>query len=134
GSVRRRKERLQKVKRRLLKSTKPLHQQMVKVVVAFMAGLFAGPEVTQELRDNLELERWFKLPKGHERRIHGRKHAGVRLVQVGATLLPALDAHQAHPGLYQPEDLLPYRHAKPPPAQEEALQRRKIMRKARSKT
>ena len=34
-------------------------------------------------RDNLDLERWFRLPKGHERRIHGRCHAGVRIVQEG---------------------------------------------------
>jgi hypothetical protein len=25
-------------------------------------------------------ERWFRQPKRHERRIHGRRHAGVRLV------------------------------------------------------
>ena len=43
-------------------------------------------------RDNLDLERWFRVPKGHERRIHGRCHAGVRIVQEGATMLLALDA------------------------------------------
>jgi hypothetical protein len=25
------------------------------------------------------LERWFRLPKSHERKIHGRRHAGARL-------------------------------------------------------
>ena len=29
-------------------------------------------------QDNLDLERWFKQLKGHERRIHGCQHAGVR--------------------------------------------------------
>jgi hypothetical protein len=48
--------------------------------------------------DILELERWFRLPKGHERRIHGHRHAGVRLVQQGATLLPALDAQRRQVG------------------------------------
>jgi hypothetical protein len=63
-------------------------------MVAFSAGLFAGPEVDQEIRDNLDLERWFRLPKGHERRIHGHKHAGVRPMHQGATLMPTLDAHK----------------------------------------
>ena len=28
----------------------------------------------EEIRDNLDLERWFRLPKSHERRIHGHRH------------------------------------------------------------
>ena len=47
--------------------------------------------------DNLDLERWFRLPKGHERRIHGHRHAGVRIVQEGPTLVHALDAHHDPP-------------------------------------
>jgi len=133
GSVRRRKERFQRIKRRLGKSTKVLSQQMVKVMVAFLAGLFAGPEVTQELRDNLELERWFKLPKGHERRIHGRKHAGVRLVQVGATLMPVLDAHKGRDQPFTAKELEGYKDAQPPKVEQEAVARRKVMRRARSK-
>ena len=82
--------------------------------------------------DNLELERWFRLPKGHERKIHGRCHAGVRIVQEGATLLLVLDAHRAHSEPFAAQDLLPYRHAKEPVDQTEAIQRRKVMRKARS--
>jgi hypothetical protein len=35
----------------------------------------------------LDLERWFKRPKGHERRLHGRRHAGVRIVQQGPTCI-----------------------------------------------
>ena len=52
----------------------------------------------EEIKDNLDLERWFRLPKRHERRIHGRRHAGIRIVQDGPTLVLALDAHVAHPG------------------------------------
>jgi len=48
-------------------------------------------------RDNLDLERWFRQPKGHERHIHGHKHAGVRIVQEGPTLVHALDMHLRHP-------------------------------------
>jgi hypothetical protein len=48
-------------------------------------------------------------------------------------LLLALDAHVAHPGLFTAEELMPYRTARVPACQREALKRRKIMRKARSK-
>ena len=88
-----RKRQFQQLRRRLKSSSDPVRMQMAAVMAAFMVGLFAGPEVAEDVQDNLELERWFRLPKGHERRIHGRKHAGVRLVQEGATLMPVLDAH-----------------------------------------
>jgi hypothetical protein len=110
----------------------PIHQQMVQVMLSFLAGLFVGEGRFQSIRDNLDLERWFRLPKGHERRIHGHRHAGIRIVLEGATLVPALDAHAAHPGLFTVDDLLPYRTAREPPCQTEALNRRTIMRKARS--
>src|SRR4029077_9614633 len=82
---------------------------------------------------NLELERWFRLPKGHERRIHGRKHAGVRLVQEGATLMPVLDAHKSREKPYQAQELLSYKEAQPPKEEQESMRRRKVMRRARSK-
>jgi len=76
---------------------------------------------------------WFRLPKSHERRTHGHRHAGVRIVPDGPTSLVALDAHAAHPGPLTATDLLPYHTARKPPCQSEALNRRKIMSKARSK-
>ena len=82
--------------------------------------------------DNLDLERWFRKPKGHERRIHGHKHTGMRLVQTGATLLLVLDAHEGRRRPFSAEDLLPYRDAELPADEREVLQRRKVMRKARS--
>jgi len=103
------------------------------LMISFLAGLFVGAGKFEEIKDNLDLERWFRLPKSHERRIHGHRHAGVRIVQDGPTLVLALDAHVAHPGLFSSEDLLPYRTAQEPPCQREALNRRKVMRKARSK-
>lgn len=133
GTLKQRKRRFHQLKRRLRKSQEAVRIQMAVVMVAFSAGLFAGPEVDQEIRDNLELERWFRLPKGHERRIHGRKHAGVRLVQEGATLMPALDAHKDREEPYKPEELLGFKNAKPPKQEQEAMHRRNIMRRARSK-
>jgi hypothetical protein len=111
----------------------PVRGHMAKVMISFLAGLFVGGAKWEEIRDNLDLERWFRLPKSHERRVHGHRHAGVRIVQDGPTLLLALDAHVAHPGLFTAEELMPYRTARIPACQREALKRRKIMRKARSK-
>ena len=111
----------------------PIRHGMATVMLSFLAGLFVGEEEYEGIRDNLDLERWFRLPKGHERRIHGHRHAGVRIVQDGPTLILALDAHMAHPGPFTAADLLPYRTAREPPCQREALNRRKVMRKARSK-
>lgn len=86
------------------------------------------------LQDNLELERWFKNPKSHERRIHGHAHAGVRIVRDGPTLLLVLDAHLAHPEPFTEEELRPDVNAKLPPCQIEAMRRHTIMRRARSTT
>jgi hypothetical protein len=42
-------------------------------------------------------------------------------------------AHAAHPEPFAAEDLPPYRTAREPPCQKQALDRRRIMSKARSK-
>jgi hypothetical protein len=81
----------------------------------------------------LDLERWFRKPKGHERRIHGHRHAGVRIVQEGPTLLLALDAHVTHPEPFTAHDLARYQDVAAPACQVEAIHRRKLMRTARSK-
>lgn len=133
GSVQQRKRRFHRLKRRLKKSGDGVRIKMAVVMVAFSAGLFCGAEVDEEIRDNLELERWFRLPKGHERRIHGRKHAGVRLVQQGATLMPTLDAHKDRDEPFKPGELLDYKDAEPPEQERQAMRRRNIMRRARSK-
>jgi len=106
---------------------------MAVVMIGFLAGLFVGEGKFEDANDNLDLERWFRLPKSHERRIHGHRHAGVRIVQEGPTLVHALDAHVAHPEPFSVADLLPYRTAREPLCQTQAINRRKIMRKARSK-
>jgi hypothetical protein len=112
----------------------PIHEQMAGLMLSFRSGLFAGDDTFDQIHDNLDLERWFRLPKGHERRIHGHRHAGVRIVQEGPTLVHALDAHHTHPEPFSVDDLLPYRSARAPACQRQAIHRRKVMRKARSKT
>jgi hypothetical protein len=118
---------------RFQRSNDPIHQQMALVMTSFLAGLFVGEGTCENLRDNLDLERWFRLPKSHERRIHGHRHAGIRIVIEGPTLVHTLDVHVSHPEPFTVEELLPYRTAQEPPCQTEALNRRKIMRKGRSK-
>ena len=112
----------------------PIHEQMAGLMQSFRAGLFAGDDTFDRIHNNLDLERWFRLPKGHERRIHGHRHAGVRIVQEGPSLVHALDAHHTHPEPFGVDDLLPHRSARAPACQCQAIHRRKVMRKARSKT
>jgi hypothetical protein len=113
-------------------SADPMHQQFAQVMSSFQLGVFVGGEAADFPEDNLDLERWFKRPKGHERRIHGRHHAGVRIVQQGPTLMLALDAHLHHDGPFTVDDLQPYGHSRVPASQQQAVARGKIMRKARS--
>ena len=110
-----------------------VYAHLAKVMVSFRPGLFVGAKLRAYPRDNLDLERWFRCPKSHERRIHGHRHAGIRIVRDGPTLLPTLDAHASHPGVFSREDLFPFRFAQPPASQLESQQRHVIMRKSRSK-
>ena len=64
-------------------SADPIEQHYAKMMSGFEPGLFVGGEMAEFPADNLDLERWFKGPKGHERRIHGHCHAGVRIVRQG---------------------------------------------------
>jgi hypothetical protein len=111
----------------------PFYRHVAGVMASFAAGLFVGGDTRPGLQDNLDLERWFRKPKGHERRIHGHRHAGVRIVQEGPTLLLALDAHVTHPEPFTAHDLERYQDVLAPACQVEALHRRKLMRAARSK-
>ncbi len=111
----------------------PIRHGMAAVMLTFLDGPFVGEQEYEAIKDNLDLERWFRLPKSHERRIHGHRHAGIRLVLDGPTLVPALDAHAAHPGPFTGDDLLPYRTAREPPCRTQARNRHTIMRRARSK-
>lgn len=110
-----------------------VHQHMDETMESFAPGLFAGGDDAELPVDNLDLERAFRLPKGHERRIHGHAHAGIRIVQRGPTLILVLDAHARHPEPFLAEELAPWAHARAPDSQRTCLRRRQIMRRARSK-
>ncbi len=84
-------------------------------------------------QDNLELERWITCPKGHERQIHGRQHVGLRIIVEGPTLLPTLDAHLPRTGPFTIDELLPYAEVNVPESQQQAVERHRVMKKARSK-
>ncbi len=109
------------------------YNDMAKIMTSFQVGLFAGAELTAYPHDNLDLERWFRLPKSHERRIHGHHHAGIRIVREGATLIPTLDAHAQHPGVFTEEELAGFATATAPDSQLASQQRHGVMKKARSK-
>ena len=127
-----REQQFEKLGAQLLLSDDPIQQHMGKVMASFKRGLFVGANDADQPRDNLDLERWFRQPKAHERRIHGHQHAGVRIVQEGPTLVHALDVHLHHPDPLTSSELLPYLHAQPPASQQQAIDRRKVMRRARS--
>ena len=114
-------------------STDPVEQHCAKMMSSFAPGVLVGGEAADFPADNVDLERWCKGPKGHERRIHGHRHAGVRIVWQGPTLLLALDAHVHHESPLTVEDLEPYGHARVPESQQQAVERGKIMRQARSR-
>jgi hypothetical protein len=110
-----------------------VNTHFAKVMASFQPGLFVRAPLASYPRHNLDLERWFRCPKSHERRIHGHRHAGVRIVRDGPTLIPTLDAHLSHPGVFSREALFPFRFASPPPSQVAAQRRHVIMRQSRSK-
>jgi hypothetical protein len=53
----------------------PVQEHIAGLMCGFRADLFAGGDALDHVQDNLDLECWFRLPKGHERRIHGHRHA-----------------------------------------------------------
>jgi hypothetical protein len=136
GSRKERRQEYEKLQRKYEGKGEDFYDHLARLMSDWEAGLFLGPRAKKGekgLQDNLELERWFRKPKRHERKIHGRRHAGVRIVQEGPTLVLVLDAHDAHSGPFTAEELVPYWPAEEPLEQQEAFQRRKIMRQARSK-
>lgn len=136
GPRRQRQARYGKLPREYQKQGGDVTAHRAQVRSHWAGGLFVRvrvPKGEQLPTDNDELERWFRKPQGHARRIHGRKHAGTRIVPEGPTLLPTRNAHEAHPEPFTAAEWLADRHAWEPVDQREAIQRRKIMGKARSK-
>ncbi len=132
GRVAQRRRRFTALQEQFESGASEFHQHLGKLMGSWAPGLFVGGNAADVPWDNLDLERWFRLPKGHERRIHGHRHAGIRLVLEGPTLMPVLDAHREHDGPFTAEELYPYRHDPAPPDQAAALHRRQVMRRARS--
>ena len=81
GSSSVREQRFEILRDQLRSSDDLIRRHMGTVMASFQVGLFVGGDDANLPRDNLDLERWFRQPKGHERHIHGHKHAGVRIVQ-----------------------------------------------------
>jgi len=133
GSTRRRRADFDEIASGFRATPSPLHDHMAGVMERFAPGLFVDCGRCNLPSDNLDLERWFRLPKGHQRRIHGHAHAGARIVHQGPTLLITLDAHRRHPDPFDADELIPTRDAVPPACQRDAESRRKIMRRARSR-
>jgi hypothetical protein len=132
GASATRRRRFTRLAARLNAGVDPILHHMARTMNSFKPGLFAGRDDLDLPSDNLDLERAFRLPKGHERRIHGHAHAGVRIVQRGPSLLLALDAHIRHPEPFRADDLVPWRTAQAPASQRDCVRRRGIMRCARS--
>jgi hypothetical protein len=121
------------LRQQLADTEDPITLHMSQVMQSFEPGLFVGSPELDLPQDNLDLERWIRRPKGHERRIHGRQHVGRRMIVEGATLLPALDAHMRQEEPFTVHDLLPYAHVEIPASQQQAIARHKMMKQARSK-
>jgi hypothetical protein len=132
GSAKQRRDFFRSLQRRFQRSDHPMRQTMAKTINAFAPGLFVGEDVPDLPQDNLDVERFFRCPKGHERRIHGHQPAGVRIVIEEPALVVVLDAHLHHPGTFRVEDLLPYADAPIPGSQSQAIQQRRVMRQARA--
>ena len=131
GDVDKRRQEFVRLQEKFSRSKVPSRKQLSKQMASWIAGLFVVV-VAKVPWDNLDLERFFRLPKGHERRIHGHKHVGMRVVREGATLLPTLDAHQQCAGLFTTEQLLPYCNHPVPVDQNESQHRHQVMRRAAS--
>ena len=107
---------------------------MATLMISFLAGLFVGQGKFEEIKDNLDLERWFRLPKSHERRDPRSSPRGDSDRPRRADVSPRTGRTRiGQSGPFTADDLLPYRTAREPPCQREALNQRKIMKKARSK-
>ena len=114
-------------------SPDPVEPHCATIMSRCEPGLVVGGEAADLPTDHVDLERWCKGPKGHARRLHGQRHAGVRIVGQGPTLRVALAAPRHHEGPWTGKDLEPYGRARVPESQPQAVERGKIMRQARSR-
>ena len=66
GDCSRRQEKFEELIDRFERAEDPIHEHMAGVMIRFLAGLFVGGAKFEEVRDNLHLERWFRLLKSPE--------------------------------------------------------------------
>jgi hypothetical protein len=133
GTRRSHRDEFQQLAHQTAQHPEPILKHIGDVMQHFEQGLFCGEDTLELPEDNLELERWFKGPKGHERRIHGRQHVGERLIIEAPTFIPAFDAHCVRTSPFTVQELLPYAMVGIPESQHQAVIRHQLMRKARSK-
>lgn len=133
GSLKKRLSQFKKLKTQFANTDDPIKTHFYTIMRSFEPGLFVGSDDLEIPPDNFDLERWFKKPKGHERKIHGHQHAGIRIVHEGPTLLPVLDAHLSLTEPFTYQDLLPYVEVKVPKSQTESIKRHRVMKRASSK-
>jgi hypothetical protein len=65
GSCAARQRRFEELIARFVRSEDSIHQTMAGVMTSFLDGLFVGEGKFEGLTDNLDLERWFRVPKSH---------------------------------------------------------------------
>jgi hypothetical protein len=133
GTIAERQAQFRQLTAQFAASADAVSTHMSAIMQSFEAGLFVGSDDLDIPGDNLDLERWIKTPKGHERRLHGHQHVGIRMVCEGPTLLLALDAHLSRTAPFSYQELLPYVEAEVPESQKRSLERHRIMKKASSK-
>ncbi len=114
-------------------SADPVYQPCATRLSRCEPGVCVGGETADVPADKVAWARWGTRPTGHARRLHGRRHAGMRIVQHGPTWLLALDAPVHHEGPWMADHLQPYGHTRVPASQQQAVERGKLMRKARSR-
>lgn len=71
GKLKNRLAKFRRLKSRFKNADDLIKNQMSEIMHSFRALLFVGDDNLSIPKAYLDLERWFKKPKGHERKIHG---------------------------------------------------------------
>jgi hypothetical protein len=88
-------------------SLEPVQQPCATLMSSCEPGGVVGSEAAAFPTDHVDFERCCKGPTGHARRLHGPRHAGVRMVRQGPTLMVAREAHGHHEEPLTVDALLP---------------------------
>src|SRR5262249_21819075 len=102
GSRKQRRAGYEKLRREYQAKGGAFYGHLARLMLSWAAGLFLGPRAKKGekgLQDNLELERWLRKPKRHQRHIHGRRQAGRRNVHERPTMVLVGEPQTHHPSL-----------------------------------